>query len=67
LNAYVSANKWPEHLVPLLPPSGNHGGLNEGMQHPSWTFEKVLENYCKMPPVRDLYLSGSSELLEKVQ
>lgn len=37
---------------------------DESMQHPSWTFEKVLENYCKMPPARDLYLSGSSELLE---
>ncbi|CAJ1410728.1 unnamed protein product [Effrenium voratum] len=23
---------------------------DESMQHPSWTFEKVAENYCKTPP-----------------
>lgn len=34
-----------------------------GMQHPSWTFEKVIDNYCKTPAAGNLYLS-SSELLE---
>lgn len=33
------------------------------MQHPSWTFEKVIDNYCKTPAAGNLYLS-SSELLE---
>ncbi len=33
------------------------------MQHPSWTFEKVIDNYCKTPAAGHLYLS-SSELLE---
>lgn len=26
---------------------------DESMQHPSWTFEKVVENYCKTPPAAE--------------
>lgn len=29
---------------------------DESMQHPSWTFEKVVENYCKTPPAAECFL-----------